>query len=103
MIFKDSTIGLQNLCPQIVLALIIVDQVMQKAGAQAMITSVNDARHSKKSLHYDGKAVDLRTRWFSDPKAVVYECKRALGNSPDIDIILEKDHIHMEYQPKRRD
>ena len=101
MRFKDHTIGLQSLCPQIVLALIIVDQVMKQCGQEALITSINDARHSKTSLHYDGKAVDLRSRWFSHPENVLALCKDALGNNPDIDLILESDHFHMEYQPQR--
>lgn len=107
MRIKDSSIGLQALKPQIVLALIIVDQVMQQYGQQAMITSINDATHSQTSLHYDGGAVDLRSKWFANPEAVLETCKQALGNIPDIDIILEaagtdNEHFHMEYQPKRK-
>lgn len=102
MRFKDSTISLQSLSPQIVLALIIVDQVMKQCGQEAVITSLNDARHSKTSLHYSGNAVDIRSRNFSQPDSVLALCKDALGNSNDIDIILESDHFHMEYQPKRR-
>lgn len=103
MRFKDSKIGLQSLCPQIVLALIVVDQVMKECGQEALITSINDAKHSRASLHYDGRAVDIRSRWFSSPETVLALCKDALGNNPDIDIILESDHFHMEYQPKRKD
>lgn len=102
MKFKDSTIGLQSLCPQIVLALIIIDQIMKQAGQEALITSVNDARHGKSSLHYNGCAVDIRSRWFTHPQQVLGLCKEALGNSPDYDMILESDHFHLEYQPKRK-
>ncbi len=102
MRFKDDTIGLQNLQPQIVLALIIVDQVMKRAGQEALITSINDARHGKTSLHYNGCAVDIRSRWFTHPVQILAMCKEALGSSPDFDIILESDHYHLEYQPKRR-
>lgn len=100
MRFKDSSIGFQNLSPQIVLALIVIDQVMKQFGQEAMITSVNDAKHSKTSLHYSGNAVDLRSRWFSDPQAVIETCRQALGNSNDFDMVLESDHYHLEYQPK---
>lgn len=102
MRFKDNTLGFQNLSPQIVLALIVIDQVMHQFGKQAMITSINDATHSKTSLHYAGCAVDIRSRWFDNPRAVLETCQQALGNSEDFDMILESDHFHCEWQPKRR-
>jgi len=108
MRFKDASIGLQSLCPQIVLALIIVDQIMKQAGQEALITSINDAKHGKSSLHYSGAAVDLRSKWFTHPEQVIALCKEALGNSPDYDMIYEGkgkiyEHFHLEYQPKRKD
>ena len=102
MRFKDNTIGFQSLKPQLVLALIIIDQVMKQFGQEVMITSINDAKHASTSLHYDGGAVDIRSRWFDEPQAVLDTCLLALGNSPDFDMILESDHFHLEYQPKRK-
>ena len=102
MKFKDSTIGLQSLKSQIVLALIIIDQVMKENLQEAVITSLNDANHSKTSLHYDGGAVDLRSRFFDDPELILKLCKKALGNNPDLDMIYEGNHFHLEYQPKRQ-
>ena len=103
MIFKDSTIGLQSLKPQLLLALIIVDQIMKENGQQAVITSLNDAKHSKTSIHYNGGAVDLRSRFFNAPELILGLCKEALGHNPDLDIIYEGNHFHLEYQPKRKD
>lgn len=107
MIFKDDTIGLQSLKPQILLALVIVDQTMKKFGQEAMITSLNDGKHSRTSLHYDGGGVDIRSQWFDEPKDVLEACLKALGYSDDIDMILENadepnEHFHLEYQPKRK-
>ena len=102
MRFKDSSIGLSALKPQIVLALIIIDQVMIRQGQEAVITSLNDARHSKTSLHYDGGAVDLRSFKFEEPLTVLALCKEALGNNHDLDMIYEHNHFHLEYQPKRK-
>ena len=102
MLLKDNTIGFQSFSPQLLLALIIVDQVMKHHGKEALITSLNDAKHSATSLHYSGNAADLRSWWFDDPEQVLKDCKKALGNSSDFDMILESDHFHLEYQPKRR-
>jgi len=103
MKFKDSTMGLQSLKPQLLLALIIIDQVMKENGQQAVITSLNDAKHSKTSLHYDGGAVDLRSRFFNDPGMILGLCKEALGDNKDLDMIYHDNHFHLEYQCKRRD
>ena len=102
MRIKDNSIEFQNLSPQLLLGLIIVDQIMQKHGQEAVITSLNDAYHGKSSLHYNGNAVDLRSRTFDKPEFVLQECKKALGFSSDYDIILEHNHFHLEHQPKRR-
>lgn len=110
MRIKDETVSIKGIRTELVLALIIIDQVMQRAGKEALITSGSEetTRHSKTSLHYDGGAVDLRSWWFTHPGKVLALCKVALGNIPDIDIILENEgeaneHFHMEFQPKRID
>lgn len=107
MRFKDSSIGLQSLKPQLILALIIIDQVMKQAGQEALVTSLNDSKHARTSLHYDGGAADLRSKWFEHPEQVLALCKEALGNNPDFDMIYESkgeiyEHFHLEYQPKRK-
>lgn len=107
MRFKDSSIRFNDLSPQLLLALMVVDDVMKKNGQEALITSLNDAFHSTNSLHYAGNAVDLRSHWFAHPSLVLGLCREALGNSSDFDMILENEgetneHFHLEYQPKRR-
>jgi len=101
MIFKDSTLGFQSLSPQITLALMVLEGVFIKNGIEMVITSINDASHAKTSLHYSGNAVDIRSRTVPDKTKFLIECKIALGHSPDFDFILESDHYHLEYQPKR--
>lgn len=64
------------------------------------ITSANDGKHMTNSLHYKNKAVDLRTRDMKNAKVVGWEIKQYLGK--DFDVILENDHLHIEYQPKKK-
>lgn len=94
------SVRLQGLQPQILLAVMVADDVYKKYGKELVITSVNDSRHGKNSIHYRGNAIDTRTRYFSyDEKIAVYkEIKERL--TVDFDVVLEKDHIHIEFDPK---
>lgn len=95
-----SSVRLKGLQPQILLAVIIANDVYDRHGRELVITSVNDSRHGDDSIHYKGNAIDIRTRYFSlDEKIAVYkEIKQQL--TIDFDVVLEKDHIHIEYDPK---
>lgn len=100
---KDTSVALSGLCPQIVLALVgtVVPIYAEYGLKDVVITSGNDSHHSKSSLHYSGQAVDLRVWSLPTPDKVAEEIGAALGM--DFDCIYEGDHIHLEYQPKRRD
>ena len=64
------------------------------------VTSITDGKHSANSLHYQGKAVDLRNRDLEDhqQEVAVQELRRHLGSA--YDVVLEPTHIHVEYDPK---
>ena len=65
------------------------------------ITSAMDGSHMATSKHYTGDALDFRI-WESNDAGitnqVVQELKYYLGS--DYDVVLESDHIHIEYDPK---
>ena len=69
-------------------------------GIDPVLTSGNDATHRLKSKHYDDAGWDWRTH--NLPRAtvdlIVRDLKRVLGT--DYDIVLEKDHLHAEHDPK---
>ena len=79
-----------------------IDAVHRRViGREAIITSANDGQHMKGSLHYQDRAIDLRTydiKPMTKVNELVSELKKALGQ--DWDIIDEKTHIHAEYDPK---
>jgi len=87
--------------PELMLALIVCNDIYRRYGQDLVITSVIDGRHSYKSAHYSGNGADLRTRYFKSKilKKVVKAIKEAL--TIDFDVVVEDDHIHIEYQPKR--
>ena len=78
-----------------------IDRIHRKyIKRDAIITSCLDGKHSKNSLHYNGNAIDLRTVDMGIGKAleIVNALKAELGSH--YDIVLESDHIHLEYDPK---
>lgn len=61
------------------------------------ITSLRDGNHSAGSLHYDGLAFDMRN---PEPQIKIADIKSHLG--PNYDIVVEPNHIHIEYDPKEK-
>lgn len=95
---KDDSVRLEGVAWQMFHAAIVADQVYAKYGADVVITSAKDGRHSEHSLHYQGLALDLRT-WNLRGREmeVCAELQKALGDK--YDVVLESDHIHLEYDP----
>lgn len=66
---------------------------------QATITSANDGRHMSGSKHYKGNGIDMRTYDMEGMETVVATTARDfLGEN--YDLVLEDDHIHVEYDPE---
>lgn len=90
----------------------VMDRIFKEhANREAIITSANDGRHGKNSIHYKIKgatgatfkesgACDLRSRdvLMSKRDVILRELKEELGD--DYDIILESSHYHLEWDPK---
>ena len=95
-------VSLRGIRPETVIGMIIVSEAYKKYDARCQFTSITDGQHSVASLHYVGFAFDCRTISIDPDKVqkIVLECKRALNS--EWDVVLEDDHLHVEYQPKRR-
>jgi hypothetical protein len=106
MQFKDDTVSIEGLKPVTALAMLRVEPIIKKytkpthVGEAYVITSVNDGRHMSKSKHYEGHAFDVRIWWLTDQLGCTGAIAEKLG--PDFDVVLEKDHIHIEYDPKEK-
>ena len=83
--------------PEIVLALQIAQHIYEAFDSNLVVTSLVEGEHTRASLHYTGCAVDLRLP-NERPQEVVATLQSALGD--DFDVILESDHVHVEFQPK---
>ncbi|HEX9768458.1 MAG TPA: hypothetical protein VGA50_04705 [Kiloniellales bacterium] len=86
--------------PELVLAVAFAIPVFAAHGAACVVTSARDGRHSRGSLHYAGLAIDLRSLDLppADWEIVRDQLAQALG--PQYDVVLERDHFHVEFQPK---
>ena len=100
MKLKDNTVQTRGVRPELIIAMIIADQVYTKHGRSFVITSITDGVHSETSLHYAGCAFDCRIYDDMDNDVLVKEIKSKLNI--DYDVIFEGNHIHVEWQPRRR-
>jgi len=70
------------------------------------ITSAADSQHMEGSLHYVNRAFDIRIRNIIGDKQTearlwAERMQEALGD--DYDVVLESDHIHVEFDPNTPD
>jgi Hedgehog amino-terminal signalling domain len=101
MLSLKPGVKIDKLQPQMALALVVAHDVYRELGASCTITSGNDGEHMDGSLHYEGFAVDLRTRdLLPVNKGIVVErLKTRLGS--EFDVVMEADHLHLEYDPRK--
>ena len=79
-------------------ALYLISMVAKNRQDEIVITSTYEGNHNPGSLHYANDAFDMRIP--SWPGVDSYSAiKEALGD--DYDVVLEPDHIHIEYDPKK--
>lgn len=90
-------VRVRGLKPEILLAIAVAREVWAECNETFVITSVTDGRHKEGSLHHTGEAVDLRLPAKFDKLAMVKELRNRLTS--EYDVILETDHIHIEYDP----
>lgn len=93
-------VRIHGLRPETLLGIQVAHSCFAGRGLETVVTSVTDGRHSRGSLHYQGAAFDLRTRHVpADAVAsLAAGIRTALGG--DFDVVVEKTHLHVEYQPK---
>jgi len=79
----------------------VITQVFRDHGKDAVITSgTEEYKHSvKRSRHYSGDALDIRSRWFdaSEKSAILMQLQNKLGK--DFVVLLESNHFHIHYAP----
>lgn len=99
MIAIKPGVRIAGLSNEALLAIMVARDVYAWYGQQerCVITSITDGDHKAGSLHHTGRAIDLRLPAAHTVGDVVQVLTDRLGVS--YDIVLEKDHIHVEYDP----
>jgi hypothetical protein len=102
MLSLKQGVDISKLSPQMAIAANIATWCFIEESYHTVITSACDGKHGDNSLHYFGDAMDLRIRHIPAAETVsriMVKLKENLGDN--YDVVLESDHIHVEYQPKR--
>lgn len=98
-------VNFDGISPHILKACSDIHSIMDMTG-QFTVTAALDGKHMKGSLHYEGRAIDIRSKHIPSQAAkhnALEALKAKLG--PDFDCILEnegleQEHFHIEYDPK---
>lgn len=96
-------VSMNGIQPEMVMGINIAYSYFISMGMREMvITSIVDGKHSPGSLHYVGYAADVRI-WAIESNGLA-EFTQGLAEElgEEFDVVLEKDHIHIEFQPKIR-
>ena len=91
----------KGLQPEINLAIEEAREVFRDLGVEMVITDLG-RRTNRASLHYEGLAVDLRTKHLTKPDRALAANRLRLALGPEYDVVLETDppHLHVEFDPK---
>ena len=96
---KSHSVNLSGLSLEMLTAVLHAARIWQLHGmSQITITSANDGKHQTASKHYQGDAIDLRIWSLPDLLGMADQLRQELG--PDYDVVIEPDHLHIEYDPK---
>jgi hypothetical protein len=91
--------SLRGLRVEALLAFMVASSVMADMQLpDCVLTCATDSQHMPGSLHYVGLAIDIRTAGVPEPLKLVARLRTALNQ--EFDVVLESDHIHIEFQPK---
>lgn len=96
MLLKTG-VNISRLLPPIRKKLNLISSIVLEVSQQEIvITSTYEGTHSPSSLHYANLAIDIRLA--KNYVKVAEELRAALGKG--YVIIVESNHIHIEYDPK---
>ena len=91
---------IRGMRPEMAIALVVIESAFAKQGEHLVITSGTDGTHMPGSCHYKGLAVDIRLPSNPENASVLVQRLKLWLPQSEFDVVLEKDHIHVEFDPK---
>jgi hypothetical protein len=85
---------------EIAMTIPVIVDVANKFHKDVVLTSGTDRKHGRASLHYVGLGLDITWAMFNREDAQHFARQLAMQLGHKYDVVLEDDHIHLEYQPK---
>lgn len=103
-----GNVRLQGLSPSMAPAISVISSSSRGLGFGApTITSARDSKHGHDSLHYVGRAIDVRANHLSPEQGAIYaeSIRRSLGGNYDVLFEYNRNdptnrHVHIEFDPK---
>ena len=93
---SSAAVDITNLHISMRLVLKVAEEVFP---TEPVVTCTTDGRHGPGSYHPFGRALDFRLPVAHELcGTIIIQLRSALGR--DYDVVLENDHIHVEYDPK---
>jgi hypothetical protein len=92
-------VKIENVSTDLLYAMYMTARLMDVVKVDFVVTSVNDGVHKVGSLHYKGNAFDFRIRNFGEVSVFAFCSKLRLALGSKYDVVLESDHVHVEYDP----
>lgn len=100
MLFKKG-VKREGVQYQIWYAIGVAEMIFRANGQKLVITSLTDGTHMVNSCHAKGLAMDIRTKGVpSDMLMTLFNALKRTLDPLGYDTIVEKDHIHSEFDPK---
>ncbi len=93
-------VRLYGIRPEMVLAIQVAAHIYEGFVSEMWVTSCIDGEHKQNSKHYTGSATDFRTSNLPADKISTVRDAVAVCLGPDYDVVLEVDHLHIEFDPK---
>lgn len=104
---KSDAVKISNLHPAMEAVIVAVAKAAKDLGLpKPVITSGNDSKHSKNSLHYANRALDFRGRDLTVAQGNALDNAVTTILGPKYDVIFEtfldknNNHLHVEFDPR---
>lgn len=98
MLIKDG-VSIGGVRPELLFGLMVANGLFGAVGEVFVITSVTDGERGGLSYHPGGFAFDCRLPVEVSAEGMTQRLAQSLG--AEFDVVLEDDHIHVEYEVRR--